>query len=183
MSARLIQSPLLINATRSLFQRHLTSKLTCQSRVFSQQHCLLQSKDDRRLNGRSMTDGLKRDHSLVNYLPSRGAASSTHNHSMLWSIERYLSASLLALIPGAFILPSLPMMDYALAMALCLHVHWGVEAIVVDYIRPALFGPLIPKMAILMVYLLSILSLGGLFYFNYTDVGITNAIRMAWKVL
>ncbi|KAI1303035.1 Succinate dehydrogenase [ubiquinone] cytochrome b small subunit, mitochondrial [Halotydeus destructor] len=108
--------------------------------------------------------------------------SSAGSHSGLWTAERLLSAGLLAVLPAAFVLP-LPGMDYALALALTTHVHWGVEAIVVDYIRPAIFGDVIPKIALGLVYLLSALTLGGLFYFNYTDVGVAHGIRMAWKQL
>lgn len=60
----------------------------------------------------------------------------------------------------------------------------GVEAIVVDYIRPSLFNgsTVIPNIAQGLVWLLSALTLGGLYYFNYTDVGIVNAIKMLWKI-
>ena len=65
-----------------------------------------------------------------------------------------------------------------------LHSHWGVEAIVVDYVRPSLFGgnTIIPNIAHAGVWALSAFTLGALFYFNYTDVGIVNAIKMLWKV-
>lgn len=105
----------------------------------------------------------------------------SHNHSKLWSAERALSAGLLAIIPLSFAVP-FPGKDYALALALVTHIHWGVEAIVVDYIRPSIFGAVIPKVALFSIYLLSALSLGGLFYFNYTDVGLVNAIRMIAKM-
>ena len=97
-------------------------------------------------------------------------------------MERILSGALLAVIPASFMV-STSIADYALAVALVIHVHWGVEAIVVDYIRPSIFGPMIPKIALGLLYLISILSLGGLFYFNYTDCGLVNGIRMAWKKL
>ena len=58
----------------------------------------------------------------------------------------------------------------------------GIEAIVVDYIRPKLFGgsTVIPNICVALVWALSAVTLGGLFYFNYTDVGIVNAIKMLW---
>jgi succinate dehydrogenase (ubiquinone) membrane anchor subunit len=118
-----------------------------------------------------------------NFIESLGVRQSSHgSHSGLWTIERGVSAGLLALIPAAF-MTNLPGMDYGLALALVAHVHWGVEAIVIDYIRPNIFGAAIPKIALLAVYLLSALSLGGLFYFNYTDVGVANGLRMAWQKL
>lgn len=99
----------------------------------------------------------------------------------MWTAERLLSAALLA-SPVAFVVP-IPGMDYVLAAALVIHVHWGLEAIVVDYVRPTIFGPVVPKISLFLLYVLSALSLGGLFYFNYADVGLVNAIKMAWKRL
>ncbi len=54
----------------------------------------------------------------------------------------------------------------------------------VDYIRPSLFGgsTVIPNITQGLVWLLSAITLGGLYYFNYTDVGIVNAIKMLWKL-
>lgn len=97
-------------------------------------------------------------------------------------MERILSGVLIAAVPGAFLVHH-SIADYVLALALVVHVHWGVEAIVVDYIRPSIFGPVIPKVALTAIYLISALSLGGLFYFNYTDCGLVTGIRMAWKKL
>lgn len=64
------------------------------------------------------------------------------------------------------------------------YIFLGIEAIVVDYIRPVLFGgkTLIPNMAVGAVWLVSAFTLGALYYFNYTDVGIVNAIKMIWKL-
>lgn len=107
---------------------------------------------------------------------------STENHSKTWTAEKILSASLLGLIPVSFLTP-IPGADYLLAAALVTHVHWGLEAIVVDYIRPSIFGNVVPKVALGVLYLLSILSIGGLFYFNYTDVGLVNGLKMAWTRL
>jgi len=58
----------------------------------------------------------------------------------------------------------------------------GIEAALVDYIRPVIFGPVIPKLAIAALYGISVLSLGGLIYFSYSDVGLVNAVKMFWKL-
>lgn len=89
--------------------------------------------------------------------------------------------ALLGVLPAAWVIPH-PIMDYAVATSLVVHVHWGVEAIVTDYIRPSIFGTVIPKISIAFVYILSILAAGGLFLFNWTDVGITQALRMLAKM-
>lgn len=105
----------------------------------------------------------------------------SHAHDKLWKAERYLSLALLGVLPTAAVVPH-PIMDYAVALSLVVHIHWGVEAIVTDYVRPSIFGPVIPKVSIATVYILSSLALGGLFFFNYTDVGITQATRMLAKI-
>jgi hypothetical protein len=54
----------------------------------------------------------------------------------------------------------------------------------VDYIRPSLFNgsTVIPNIAVSLVWALSAFTLGALYYFNYTDVSIINAIKMLWRL-
>merc|ERR1712061_953427 len=75
-----------------------------------------------------------------------------------------------------------PVTDAIFVTLLVVHSHWGIEAIVIDYIRPKLFGgsTVIPNICVALVWALSAVTLGGLFYFNYTDVGVVNAIKMLW---
>uniref|UniRef100_A0A7R9EIR2 Succinate dehydrogenase [ubiquinone] cytochrome b small subunit n=1 Tax=Timema monikensis TaxID=170555 RepID=A0A7R9EIR2_9NEOP len=108
---------------------------------------------------------------LVYYKNARGFSTSTpalssHDHTKLWTAERALSASLLPLFPAALLYPC-QALDCALAIILVMHNHWGVEANVVDYIRPKMFGPIIPKVAIFGLYGISIATLAGLFYFIF----------------
>ncbi len=93
-----------------------------------------------------------------------------------------------------------------LAFSFTLHAHWqehfffseiqlstilnnceialyrGLETIVIDYLRPKIVGPAVAKLGVALVYGLSAFTLGGLFYFIYSDVGIVNAIKMFWKL-
>jgi len=114
---------------------------------------------------------------------STTAVQRSGDHVKLWTAERVVSA---VMIPG-FIGPFLyttPATDALLCTLSVLHSHWGVEAIVVDYIRPSLFGgsTVIPNLAQALVWALSAFTLGALYYFNYTDVGLVNAIKMLWKL-
>ncbi|XP_035216040.1 succinate dehydrogenase [ubiquinone] cytochrome b small subunit, mitochondrial-like [Stegodyphus dumicola] len=109
------------------------------------------------------------------------SAHSDHNHSKIWTAERFLSAGLVGLLPLSLAYPA-PALDYALAVALTAHVHWGIEAIAVDYVRPSIVGATLSKAAVAVVYSLSVFMLGGLFYFNYNDIGLCQAIRMLWKL-
>ncbi|CAB3376786.1 Hypothetical predicted protein [Cloeon dipterum] len=123
---------------------------------------------------------LAKDTNAMVAVAPRREMSDGGDHVKLWTAERALSVGLLGIIPAAFIVPS-PAMDYLLAVSLVMHCHWGIEASVVDYIRPAIFGPVIPKVAIASLYGLSIFALGGLIYFSYSDVGLVNAVKMFWK--
>merc|ERR1712241_76996 len=110
------------------------------------------------------------------------SAQRSGDHVKLWTAERFVS---LAQIP--LILPFVWtnfVTDVAFCTLAVLHSHWGVEAIVVDYIRPSLFGgsTTIPNICQGLVWALSGVTLGGLIYFAYTDVGIINAIKMLWKL-
>lgn len=57
----------------------------------------------------------------------------------------------------------------------------GLEAIVTDYVRPILFGTTVPKLAHGLLLLVSAATLGGLFYFNYNDIGIAGFVRKIWS--
>ncbi|XP_003741116.1 succinate dehydrogenase [ubiquinone] cytochrome b small subunit, mitochondrial [Galendromus occidentalis] len=107
--------------------------------------------------------------------------SSTGNHTPLWTAERAVSAALIGVTPLALAMPN-PATNFLLSLALTAHIHWGMEAIAVDYVRARVVGSVLPKLAMGAVYGLSFATLGGLMYFNFTDVGLANAILMFWKL-
>ncbi|EFN84479.1 Putative succinate dehydrogenase [ubiquinone] cytochrome b small subunit, mitochondrial [Harpegnathos saltator] len=63
-----------------------------------------------------------------------------------------------------------------------MHSHWGLEAIIVDYVRPIVFGTIMPKVATLMLNLLSIATLTGLLLLIYNGPGLTKVIKQMWAV-
>ncbi|GFR30509.1 succinate dehydrogenase cytochrome b small subunit, mitochondrial [Trichonephila clavata] len=148
----------------------------------------LQSKPQSLGNGTLVT---QKESSLLKHKPTAlfstshrlcaAAAAHDHSHSRIWTAERFLSAALIGILPAAVAFPN-PALDYVLALSMTVHVHWGIEAIVVDYVRPSVVGAVLSRAAVATVYALSVLTLGGLFYFNYTDVGLSQAIRMLWKL-
>lgn len=103
------------------------------------------------------------------------------NHSGLWTAERALSVALLGILPAALAFPS-KTLDTLLAISVVMHAHWGIEACVVDYVRPVLFGSVIPKIAPFLVVAYSALVLGGLLYFINTDIGISQTVRKFWAI-
>lgn len=110
----------------------------------------------------------------------RLSAASGH-HDKLWTVERFLSAGLLGIVPAAVMFPS-QTLDGLLAVSMVMHSHWGLEAIITDYVRPILFGHLVPKLAHGLLIVFSAATLAGLFYFIYNDVGIGKAVRKLWEI-
>merc|ERR1739842_204869 len=97
----------------------------------------------------------------------------------MWSAERFVS---LAQVPACIVpfVVTTPLTDAMFCTLAVLHSHWGIEAIVEDYIRPSLFNgsTVIPNIAVGLVWALSAFTRGARDYFAYTDVGIVNAIKM-----
>lgn len=52
------------------------------------------------------------------------SATGNHGDSRHWSMERYISVSLVAMVPAAVLFPSTAVVDYGLAVVLPLHGHW-----------------------------------------------------------
>lgn len=92
-----------------------------------------------------------------------------------------LSAGLLLALPACIAFPSQPL-DLIVAVTTVMHAHWGLEAIVVDYVRPILVGNVVPKLAHALLIVFSAVTLGGLVYFIQNDVGIGRAVRKIWAI-
>ncbi|XP_046966019.1 succinate dehydrogenase [ubiquinone] cytochrome b small subunit, mitochondrial-like [Vanessa cardui] len=103
-----------------------------------------------------------------------------HDHARLWVIEKATSAILVVLIPFGLLIPN-RLFDSLLAILITAHTFWGMEAVMVEYVRVLLFGPLIPKIAIGFVYAMTVLMLGGLFYLIFNDIGLCRAFWRIWR--
>ncbi|VIO92877.1 Succinate dehydrogenase, putative [Brugia malayi] len=113
---------------------------------------------------------------------ARKKFKETHNHSTMFKIEKYFSAAMLPLLPAAYFIHG-PVMDTALAVAITLHVHWGLHGVLSDYGRAFVLGTTAAKIVQGPVsYILSICLLAGLLHFNSYDVGITKAFEMVWSL-
>lgn len=121
------------------------------------------------------------------------------DHSKLWPVEKIVTLGLLGLTPAAIISPNF-FLDDTLAILTVAHFHWynyiyflfvtllmsssfrGLEACVVDYVRPILFGNAVPKVTLGLLYLLSFATLGGLLYYNHTSIGIGQTVKKIWAI-
>ncbi|KYN40422.1 Putative succinate dehydrogenase [ubiquinone] cytochrome b small subunit, mitochondrial [Trachymyrmex septentrionalis] len=109
-------------------------------------------------------------------------AASTHgDHVRLWIIEKIVSVSFLPLLPAALLFEN-KFIDIVLAAAIVIHTHWGLEAIIIDYARPIVVGTLFPKVAFLMLNILSVVTLAGLFVLIYNGPGLTKTIKSGWAI-
>lgn len=119
---------------------------------------------------------------LSTAIASRAAAATAQgHHAKLWTVERALSAGLLVALPATVLFPSQPL-DLIVAVTTVMHAHWGLEAIVVDYVRPVLVGNVVPKVAHVLLILFSAATLAGLVYFIQNDIGIGQAVQNVWAI-
>lgn len=58
----------------------------------------------------------------------------------------------------------------------------GLEAIIVDYARPIVVGTIVPKVATLMLNLLSAATLAGLLLLIYNGPGLAKVIKQGWAI-
>lgn len=86
-----------------------------------------------------------------------------------------------AIVPIALVAP-MPATEYLLAASLVIHAHWGLEAVVTDYVREAIFGPIIPKAAHGLLLLFSAATLAGLCLMAHNDEGLAKQARKLWGI-
>jgi len=106
---------------------------------------------------------------------------SSGDHARLWQVERLFSAAFIALLPGMVILQN-PIVDGLFALLVVMHAHWGLEAVVVDYARPSVVGPILPKVAHLALYIFSAVTLVGLLALIYNGPGIGKTVHNFWAI-
>ncbi|XP_055336663.1 putative succinate dehydrogenase [ubiquinone] cytochrome b small subunit, mitochondrial, partial [Paramacrobiotus metropolitanus] len=110
------------------------------------------------------------------------AVKAKHNHATHWTIERVVSVAMLPVLPVAFLTDNI-VSNYILILLTAAHVHWGLEAIVIDYMRPRVVGQAGYYGSLGFVYILSFATLAGLLYLNYTQMPVTQAVKKVWKAL
>ncbi|KAK9892687.1 hypothetical protein WA026_021540 [Henosepilachna vigintioctopunctata] len=117
---------------------------------------------------------------LIPQMVAKRMMSSNHAHK--WKLEKLLTIIMLPVIPATFGNPGTEMLDNLFAILVTTHAHFGLEAIAKDYVRPIIFGPVVPKIAIGFVYALTATTLGSLLYFNHHNIGIGAAGKLIWSI-
>ena len=109
--------------------------------------------------------------------PSLITTRLSHNAPKQWTAEKGLTIVLLGLIPTALFFEN-PIVDSVLSAVLVTHIYWGLESICTDYDH----GSLLPRLAFGTLYAVVALTLIGLLYFNYKDIGISKAVKKVWTL-
>lgn len=112
--------------------------------------------------------------------PVRVPEPSPSHGSYHWTFERLVGASLVPLALTPFAAGSLnPAMDAALMGLILVHTHLGFQNVIIDYL-PKRRTPKSRKAAMWGLNLATALVALGLYEFETTDVGVTEAIKRIW---
>lgn len=130
-----------------------------------------------------------KNHLLLTQLPTTSifngnqfrSASTGGDHVRLWVVERVVSSALPILLPSIFIFDN-ALLEAAVALLVVMHMHWGLEAIIFDYVRPSVVGPIVSKLAFLLLNILSITTLAGILVLIYNGPGIAQIVKDAWAI-
>ncbi|XP_076643177.1 succinate dehydrogenase, subunit D [Halictus rubicundus] len=112
---------------------------------------------------------------------NRNAATPTGDHVRLWVMERVIAVALPIVIPAALITES-AILDGVMSVLVVMHTHWGLEAIITDYARPSVVGPILPKILHATLILLSAVTLAGLFVLIHNGPGVSVSIKNFWAI-
>ncbi|KAK7603514.1 hypothetical protein V9T40_003513 [Parthenolecanium corni] len=101
-------------------------------------------------------------------------------HANVWVAERFVSIGLLCSIPLVFADSSLEDLEAFVDILIALHVHWGLEAIFKDYLRPSVVGDTIPKFCDVYAGLVSIYLAVALLWISFYGTGVVKTIKHLW---
>uniref|UniRef100_A0A2S2QPT8 Succinate dehydrogenase [ubiquinone] cytochrome b small subunit n=1 Tax=Sipha flava TaxID=143950 RepID=A0A2S2QPT8_9HEMI len=143
--------------------------------------CINQFNVASNLSNKTMTKPLVSAPIIARFTGSAAVVKDKTNYASTWKTERIVSITLMGLFPAAVIYPS-PYVDTLLAISTTLHVYWGMEALVVDYLRVPVVGNLANKAGHVAVALLALITLAGFLQVTYLGNGLGNALISLWKL-
>ncbi|KZC05310.1 PREDICTED: succinate dehydrogenase [ubiquinone] cytochrome b small subunit, mitochondrial [Dufourea novaeangliae] len=112
---------------------------------------------------------------------TRNAATPTGDHVKMWVLERIVAMALPIVMPAAFIMENAAL-DGLMSVLVVMHMHWGFEAMITDYARPIVVGPIIPKVLHISLILLSAVTLAGLLVLIHNGPGVARSIKDFWAI-
>lgn len=108
-------------------------------------------------------------------------ASTSGDHVRLWVLERVVATALPFLIPAALITES-SILEGIMSVLIVMHTHWGIEAMITDYARPNVVGPVLPKILHFSLLIASAVTLCGLFVLINNGPGVSRSVKDAWAI-
>lgn len=106
-------------------------------------------------------------------------SSKTSNRD--WIVLRVGSVGLLASLAGSFIVPGNAVIDFVAVSLLAHHTWTGIDHILGDYL-PLFTKPWFVSMAKYAWFIISLISLGLMYSFNYNGAGFSNALYGFFKL-
>ncbi|KAI9322720.1 CybS-domain-containing protein [Dichotomocladium elegans] len=133
-----------------------------------------------RVLGRQSPMALVKIHSsaVTNAAATQHAPDRLHG-SYHWDVERAASVALVPMFAAEFALGSSPVLDTLFGVVLPLHLHIGLDALIVDYLNERK-APVIGKIAKATLYAATAGVLVGCYQFNTNDIGLTELIARVW---
>ncbi|XP_031825695.1 succinate dehydrogenase, subunit D [Nomia melanderi] len=140
---------------------------------------------NRCLNSNTITNGnnnfLTKFPASIGLQQSRNVATPAGDHVRLWVFEKVVSVALPVVIPLAFVMEN-AVLDGIMSVLVVIHTHWGLEAVITDYARPRVVGPLLPKVLHATLILLSVATLAGLFVLIHNGPGVATSVKNFWAI-
>ncbi|XP_011502695.1 PREDICTED: putative succinate dehydrogenase [ubiquinone] cytochrome b small subunit, mitochondrial [Ceratosolen solmsi marchali] len=114
-----------------------------------------------------------------NLIQKRFHITHDGNHVKTWKLERILSATLVPLLPLCLIFEN-PILDTTLALVSVIHIHWGIEAIIIDYASTG--SHILRKVYFSLLYVASVFTFAGLIVLIFNGPGISKVIKDGWAI-
>ncbi|XP_065214227.1 succinate dehydrogenase [ubiquinone] cytochrome b small subunit, mitochondrial-like [Planococcus citri] len=111
---------------------------------------------------------------------SRVPSYKNKDHGNVWLWERFVAVGLLGVIPFVADKSMDRAIEYVAAILLTVHLHWGLEAICVDYLRPSVVGNFIPRCIPVLVLAPLVFILYGIVESILAERGITHVLKQFW---
>ncbi|KAI9202327.1 CybS-domain-containing protein [Polychytrium aggregatum] len=115
---------------------------------------------------------------------SNSAATEIEHKSRIsgsyhWNFERALSIVSVPLLGAAAVVGPNALIDFALGVVIPLHIHLGLDSVIVDYL-PARRTKVLNILATWGLRIGTGLALYGCYQFNTNDVGLTAFVKRLW---
>ncbi|CAK8694684.1 succinate dehydrogenase [ubiquinone] cytochrome b small subunit, mitochondrial-like [Clavelina lepadiformis] len=111
----------------------------------------------------------------------RHQVSSEKKTNKNWVIYRVASLGLLGGMVGCFLAPGNAVIDFATVTLLVHHNYFGLKSVIADY-APLVFKDWFTSMLYFTWLLISIVTLGLLYSFNYNNIGFSKALTNFFKL-